>query len=667
MNRTPWVTYSLAVIFALVHVVLNLYAFDKHFPIEDVYIQWGYVPSVREPITIFTHLFLHGGWFHLLGNIWFLLLFGRLVEDRLGPILFLLVFFASAVGSVALQDYFTIGLFAEHIPMGRNMPLIGASGAIFGLMGAVAVVAIWAEFRFVYFYWFIYYIGGGSVKLVAHFVCAYYIFWNVVDGLLTNWISGQVGFSIGGVAFWAHVGGFAVGLALTFLLRMFAGRFLPVNPEQIDSLDSIRPKRSVGFRFRREKLPISDQQRAAENLLKLLHRGKDEKLVETFVDSVTEFPNITLPAPQMCELAEIVEQSDQRDYALVAWRKVLEVNPRPLERQRALIQLGRLCSDRPHLHAEGIDHLKTLLSIHPDPPVRRDAERLLMKMGAPQETAKREEPESDLTRRLEAQAQGIKRPAYIPSAAPVEAPLEEPVVERPRPFAPPPVLRKFGPAYIPDEDPRTRIEQPTHAVILIGHMKIDVPRVSQIIARATNRSMVSVSQQVAAGMGVVHETNSMALALDIANRLRATRLEAASVELSRLPAWNTADIYRGVIDENEIQWTVSGGGPDSAPLQDVMAIAHAHIKGEIVADVLLRSRSMRLRAFDKHFDHATPGQSQSLISFVHLLAKRTGHAKRDVALHRSLVTQQSACLRFESIAQFETYQRWLALCAIAES
>jgi len=148
--------------------------------------------------TLFTSMFLHGGWMHLIGNMWFLWLFGDNVEDRLGKLLF--PFFYLVCGLCA-------GLLHVALSSDSAIPAVGASGAIAGVMGA-----------------YIYLFPNGRIATLVGF---YYYFTTVhIPSMifLGFWFLMQLfgGFVSGGgsnVAFWAHVGGFVAGLLIAMLLK----------------------------------------------------------------------------------------------------------------------------------------------------------------------------------------------------------------------------------------------------------------------------------------------------------------------------------------------------------------------------------------------------------------------------------------------------------------
>jgi membrane associated rhomboid family serine protease len=156
------------------------------------------------PLTLLTCMFLHGGWMHLIGNMWFLWLFGNNIEDRLGHLLFALLYLGG--GLVATICHWAAG-------PGSSVPVIGASGAVAATLGAYAVTFPHARVR--------------SALVLIIFVTIVELPAMVVLGL---WFLGQlfeafgswnVGLS-GGVAWWAHIGGFVAGAAAMPLLRLIA-------------------------------------------------------------------------------------------------------------------------------------------------------------------------------------------------------------------------------------------------------------------------------------------------------------------------------------------------------------------------------------------------------------------------------------------------------------
>lgn len=152
--------------------------------------------------TWFSYMFMHGGWLHLLGNMWFLWLFGRYLEDYLGPTCFLCLYLGG--GLLAALAHWSV------MP-GNPVPVVGASGAVAAVLGAFVVLhpAVRVKtlvFLLVYF---------TDIELPAFVLLMLWFIGQVASGLLT----GGGGY-LNGVAWWAHVGGFVAGMWLMmFLIR----------------------------------------------------------------------------------------------------------------------------------------------------------------------------------------------------------------------------------------------------------------------------------------------------------------------------------------------------------------------------------------------------------------------------------------------------------------
>jgi membrane associated rhomboid family serine protease len=143
--------------------------------------------------NVLTSMFLHGSWMHLLGNMWFLWLFGNNIEDSMTRPRFIVFYLVCGLAAALLQ------VFAD--PQSR-IPMVGASGAISGVMGAYLLLYPRVRvFTLVPLGFFI-----TSYALPAWVMLLYWMFLQVIGGLTQ--VGGQ-----GGVAFWAHVGGFVAGLA----------------------------------------------------------------------------------------------------------------------------------------------------------------------------------------------------------------------------------------------------------------------------------------------------------------------------------------------------------------------------------------------------------------------------------------------------------------------
>ena len=153
----------------------------------------------RAPVHILTSMFLHGSWGHILGNLWFLFIFGDNIEEALGHLPYALFYLGSGIAAAAMQVV---------MDPSSAVPMVGASGAISGVLGAYLVLYPRARVHNLVFlgFWIT------TLRLQAWVMLGYWFLLQLFGGLVQ-----QVGG--GGTAFWAHVGGFATGLLVGFLAR----------------------------------------------------------------------------------------------------------------------------------------------------------------------------------------------------------------------------------------------------------------------------------------------------------------------------------------------------------------------------------------------------------------------------------------------------------------
>jgi membrane associated rhomboid family serine protease len=169
-------------------------------------------------ITLFTSMFMHGGWFHLIANMWFLFIFGDNVEDAMGALRFIVFYLLCGLGAVAAQ---IISNPASAAPM------VGASGAIGGVMGGYAILYPRVPVHLLVFFGFFF----TRIVVPAYVMLGYWFLLQLISAIPS--IEG----TRGGVAFWAHIGGFITGVVL---IRIFCNT---------DRLNVCRKKRGSMSRF----------------------------------------------------------------------------------------------------------------------------------------------------------------------------------------------------------------------------------------------------------------------------------------------------------------------------------------------------------------------------------------------------------------------------------
>ena len=192
----PYVTYGIITINVIVFIFQFNLGMSNPMGEENFIYRFGFVPANFSFITIFTSMFLHGGFSHIMGNMWFLWVFGDNVEGVLGHAKYALFYILCGLAATISQLL---------INPGSTIPMVGASGAIAGVLGMYMIrfpnanVHVFA-FIIIFFTTF---------RIPALFVLGFWFFNQLTKGL------GSLGFNTtGGVAWFAHIGGFIAGIML---------------------------------------------------------------------------------------------------------------------------------------------------------------------------------------------------------------------------------------------------------------------------------------------------------------------------------------------------------------------------------------------------------------------------------------------------------------------
>jgi membrane associated rhomboid family serine protease len=196
-RTVPLVTYGL--------IALNVIVFFLELAGGEAFIQqWAFVPRrfLANPggdfLTLFTSTFMHAGWAHLAGNMLYLWIFGDNVEDRFGHLMFTVFYLVCGLAAIFAQLAFDAG---------SNVPNLGASGAIAGVLGAYILLFPQGKVKVLQ--------GQQVVQVPALIVIGLWIVLQFFSGIGSITDAAQSG----GVAYMAHIGGFLAGFVLTFLLR----------------------------------------------------------------------------------------------------------------------------------------------------------------------------------------------------------------------------------------------------------------------------------------------------------------------------------------------------------------------------------------------------------------------------------------------------------------
>jgi len=200
-RMVPWVTYGL--------IALNVLVFILELGSGDAFIEkWAFVPTrfLADPLgdfpTLFTSLFMHGGWLHLASNMLYLWIFGDNVENRFNHIPFVIFYLICGLAATFAQLAFNVG---------SDLPNLGASGAIAGVLGAYILLFPQGKINVLQ--------GQQVVQVPALIVIGLWIVLQFFSGIGS--ISETA--DTGGVAYMAHIGGFLAGVLLTFVFRGSGG------------------------------------------------------------------------------------------------------------------------------------------------------------------------------------------------------------------------------------------------------------------------------------------------------------------------------------------------------------------------------------------------------------------------------------------------------------
>jgi membrane associated rhomboid family serine protease len=220
-RRTAVVTYGLiAACFVVFLYELSLQVGGSDASLNAFLTRWGAVPArvssaighgdflSQATFGLISSQFLHGGWLHILGNMLYLWIFGNNIEDRLGPVLYLLFYLSAGV---------VAGLTQVYIDPQSTVPLVGASGAIAGVLGAYLI--LYPGARVVSLVFLGYFIT--TVNVPAVIVLGLWFVLQLITGVASL---GAPNAADGGVATFAHVGGFVMGMAVGLLLRAGSAR-----------------------------------------------------------------------------------------------------------------------------------------------------------------------------------------------------------------------------------------------------------------------------------------------------------------------------------------------------------------------------------------------------------------------------------------------------------
>jgi membrane associated rhomboid family serine protease len=370
-QRTPWITYALiatnVAVYALYNVPLGamgvsagdprlaeyLRAIREALPPDvslasviqevteyDLFVfEHGFRPAAAESIDLLTSMFLHGGFMHLFGNMLFLWIYGDNVEYRLGGFAYLLAYLATGVAAT---------LFYTLLLPGSTLPLVGASGAISGVLG---FYFLWFPRNVVRAFVFLFPFLMNVYEIPARIVLGIYL---VIDNLLPMLVTfGQTG---GGVAHGAHIGGFVAGLAAAWLIDRSA---VSVTPAEY------RTRAAEGL--------------ATRTIVGAIDRGDMEEAARAYFAT----PTPAIDADSALQLAGWLAEHGHRQAALVVYLRLIRDEARGPERAEAHLGAGLVQIEQGQ-YASAYQHLRAVFDEDAPPEIRARAAQALREISARQ-------------------------------------------------------------------------------------------------------------------------------------------------------------------------------------------------------------------------------------------------------------------------------------------
>ncbi|MDX1931300.1 MAG: rhomboid family intramembrane serine protease [Capsulimonadales bacterium] len=360
----PLVTLSLIAL----NVVLFLATTGANGLPPEVAQHWGMIPRAANLLTLVTHLFLHNSWGHLLGNMLGLWLFGQHVEEALGRLEYALFYLGSGVAAGLLH----LIIAATVVTSAAEVPLIGASGAVFGILGLFAVRFWRARVRLFVF------LEVSAVWAVAS--------WVVLNLCLSGLVSLLTGRS-DSIAHFAHIGGLAFGVLMTMPLRMREDSRREYHLEDAEKAVASGNSEMAAAHYRqvvahspedanahhalaRVYVTLRQAEAAHRHMLDALKlnlaQGHSLAVARVYEDAVSCFENFPLTPILLQRVASACEETEQYSLAVRALSELCRDHPAAREAEMSLLRLGKL-----HLYklnqpqnAEGI--FSEFLRLYPD-------------------------------------------------------------------------------------------------------------------------------------------------------------------------------------------------------------------------------------------------------------------------------------------------------------
>lgn len=314
---------------------------EAHISAYDMTVwRYGFRPGSPSLLSLLTAMFLHGGFMHLAGNMLFLYIYGDNVEARLGRFRYLLAYLATGIASTLFFSLFTLG---------SQIPLVGASGAISGLLG---LYFIWFPKNRVKIFVFLFPILITTLLVPARLVLGFYL---LIENLLPFLLASSAG---GGVAYGAHIGGFLAGAAVAWKLG--------------------KPGKSRATAEPSAPTPITTP---VERVEKAYDAGNRKDAAARFLQLTDMQDRKRVDPMTVLGIASVLRRQGQADAALSVLRRFLADNPSSPYLGHAYLALGQMLAGDPRTRTSAHQHFLSAIDVSNDPKVIDEARHQLRQLS----------------------------------------------------------------------------------------------------------------------------------------------------------------------------------------------------------------------------------------------------------------------------------------------
>lgn len=313
-----------------------------------VYNKYGYIPSKFRWYTLLTSLFLHAGILHLIGNMWFLYLVGASIEDVWGRWYFLVIYLVSGIFACLLH---------AAIYKGSGIPVVGASGAIAGLMGAFMIRNYKVKIKFFYFFLIFIYPLYGTFYLSAYMALGGWFLMQLLFGAMS--LGGAAG-----VAYWAHIGGFLVGITVAILFKTQKIEEKYIAPKLEERLEAVKLHPNVLHAFEaRDRGNLEEASRLLQGLIIAEPNNIDAhmELVNIYISA----GDLEKAGSEYDKIMSIYSRDKKTDSMIETYKDVVQLGLVNRLSPRNQFRLATVLSER-EMFEEALNLYRNLIRNYPD-------------------------------------------------------------------------------------------------------------------------------------------------------------------------------------------------------------------------------------------------------------------------------------------------------------